>query len=140
MNDIGDIVFNAGDSEIRLRPLTVRQMISLQSVLAHRTAATVIADAKLAGAGYEKQLELATEARRNAMLTSSLIRWCFQTEGAVEIIEEAARAAKLPLDFIESISPDEFADIACQLVGFVWDATDSKWIGRSQRKSAIAIG
>ncbi len=140
MTNVGDIVVSLSDGDIRLPRLSVRQFVSMQNTLASRRARTILEDAKSLGMTHAAAIEKAHEARESASLTSSLIRWCFSLEGALEIVRESC-ADGTKLERIEcELSPDQITEIALQLVGFEWDTKQGKWVSRSRGPSGRGTG
>lgn len=133
MAQIGDVIVVSGGKEWRLRPLSVRQLATMQRMLGAVKAAESIEDAKSLGLDPEKALERAAEIRQQAQLTSWIIRWCFELDGAFRIVREAIGSVEAAEEFCSSRSPDELTEVALQLIGFEWDANASKWVSRSAR-------
>lgn len=136
---LGDCVSIIDGVAVRFRPLTVRELVSMQNVLAERAAADTITDARAAGLPAAEALERAREARETARLVSQLIRWCFTLEGASEIV----RCSTGPDDFnarTSAMSADQFTELALQLVGFDWSDTEGKWVRRSRNATGAANG
>lgn len=141
--NIGDIVFlNGKGVEQRLRPLSVRQVCTMQRILATRKAAACAEDCRLVGITGAEALKAVEAVRDSCSLTSRLIRWCFETDGAFTIICEAChpRGESAVADVIDGMTPDELTEVALQLVGFEWDASVGKWTSRAAAKSGHAIG
>ena len=140
---IGDIVFvNGAGREQRLRPLTVRQVCTMQRVLASRKAAACAEDCRAVGIDPADALKAVAAVRDQCALTSTLIRWCFETDGAYAIIAEACqpRTDAEVNAAVEGMTPDELTEVALQLVGFEWDASAGKWKSRAAMTSDRAIG
>jgi hypothetical protein len=142
MTPIGNTIVTCNDGEqIQLRPLTVRQLATMMRVMGERKAREAIDDGKHAGLSSDEIMVLAADARRNSALTSWLIRWCFELEGALQIVREACAGDAAKGDKIaESMSPDDLTNLALALIGFEWDASQSKWVSRSARRSGPETG
>lgn len=136
---LGDCVVVVDNVARRFKPLTVRELVSMQNVLAERAAADAIADAKAAGLDASAMLDRAKEARENARLVSQLIRWCFTLEGASEIVRCSAGAERFETETAD-MSADQFTELALQLVGFDWSDTEGKWVRRSRSATGGANG
>lgn len=140
MTSIGDIVFtDGGGAEKRLKPLTVRQLCTLQQVMARRKAAAAAEDCRAAGMDAPSAAARAAEVREQAMLTSWMIRWAFELDGAVAIVAEACGSETVD-GLCAGMAPDELTELALRLIGFEWDDTAGKWTSRSASKSARGIG
>lgn len=136
---IGDaIVFVDGEPR-RFRPLTVRELVSMQNILAQRAAEDAISDARLAGMETAAALERAREARESARLTSQIVRWCFTLEGATQIVSCSTGSAGFN-EATQGFSPDTFTELALQLIGFEWSEQAGKWVRRSQGANGGANG
>lgn len=132
MVNIGDIVLSLPDGERRLPLLTVRQMATMQNALGARLAREAVEDAKAAGLGSEEILKAAREARQHALLTSTLLRSCFEIGGALAILAEAVGSREEADSLAQAMTPDECTQAALQLLGFEWDAPSGKWRSRSR--------
>ena len=141
MTNIGSVVVQAGSETFILRPLTVRQFVTMQSLMGARKAVDTIADCKTAGMSPQEAIAEAQKTRDRCMLTSSIIRWCFELEGASTIVGESCSNSGVDKDrVLSALTPDEVTEYALQLVGFQWDASQSKWVSRSSVQSGAGIG
>jgi len=134
----GDIVVVVDGSERRVKQLTVRQLASMQNTLAARLASQAIRDAREAQLSDDAVMEAAAAARTQAMLTSTIIRWCFDLAGAIAILTEATGCAASADALTEGMTPDEVTQLALQVIGFQWDADSSKWVSRSVSRNGLA--
>jgi hypothetical protein len=128
---IGDCVVVIDGSPRRFRPLSVRELVSMQNVLAQRSAEDALNDAKAAGLNADAALARAKDARETARLTSSVIRWCFTLEGASNIVSCSTGSGNFA-EATDGFAPDDFTQLALQLVGFSWSDEKGKWVRRSQ--------
>lgn len=140
MTQIGNVVVAGHDGvQHQLRPLTVRQLAAMMRVLGERKAREAIEDGRHAGLSSDEIMERAADARRNSALTSWLIRWCFELEGALQVVREACGGDMERAEQVAAlVSPDELTNIALTLIGFEWDASQSKWVSRSALRSGPA--
>ena len=136
---IGDAIVFVDGQPRRFRPLSVRELVSMQSILAQRAAEDAIADARLAGLDTPAMLDRAREAREGARLTSQIVRWCFTLEGATQIVGCSTGCAGFS-EATNGFSPDTFTELALQLIGFEWSEELGKWVRRSQGANGGANG
>jgi hypothetical protein len=136
---IGDAIVFVDGQPRRFRPLSVRELVSMQSILAQRAAEDAIADARLAGLDTPAMLDRAREAREGARLTSQIVRWCFTLEGATQIVGCSTGSAGFS-EATQGFSPDTFTELALQLIGFEWSEELGKWVRRSQGANGGANG
>lgn len=133
MTQVGQIPVTGSWGTWWARPLTVRQLVSMQRLLGQRRAAQVIEDGKVAGLPAEELMRRAEQAREQAALVSYLIRWCFELEGASEIVRVGLEGHDGAVEFLYAeSSPDALTELALQLIGFQWDEQQSKWVSRSR--------
>lgn len=140
---IGAIVIEVqGAAPVLLKPLTVRQLCTLQRQLAQRRSQDAIEVARAVGVTDIAQLtQAATAAREAAALTSTLVRWMFDLEGAEAAVRMAAMESGVDAETVFGLlSPDDMTDIALQAIGYQWDPDSSKWTSRSRLPSGRAIG
>ena len=138
MTTAGDIVVIVGDSERRVRQLTVRQLATMQNTLGARLASQAIRDAREAQMPSAEVLEAAAVARSQAMRTSTLMRWCFDLAGAVAILTESCGTADAADQLTEGMTPDEVTNLALQEIGFRWADGSGKWVSRSASRNGPA--
>ena len=140
MTQLGNVVVGGVDGvQHQLRPLSVRQLASMMRVMGERKAREAIEDGRHAGLSSDEIMERAADARRNAALTSWLIRWCFELDGALQIMREACGGDMERAEQVAAlVAPDELTNIALSLIGFEWDASQSKWVSRSAQRSGPA--
>ena len=136
---IGDAVVFVDGEPRRFRPRAVRELVSMQNILAPRAAEDAIADARLAGLETPAALERAREARESARLTSQIVRWCFTLEGATQIVACSTGSLNFN-EATQGFSPDTFTELALQLIGFEWSEQSGKWVRRSQGANGVANG
>jgi hypothetical protein len=128
---IGDAVAIVGGEERRFPPLTVRQVCTLQSVMAERMAAETAADCRALGLDTDETLRRTRTAREDARLSTTLVRSCFTFDGACRILTESVGADRAE-SMLEGIAPDDLTELALQTVGFEWSADVGKWVRRSR--------
>lgn len=137
---LGDVVFtNGAGRECRLKPLSVRQVCTMQRLLAHRKAKDCADDCKALGIPQAEAMERTAKVREQAMLTSWLIRWCFEMDGACAVISESCGDQQIDA-VCEAMTPDQLTDVALQLIGFEWEPSSGKWVSRAEAKSGQGIG
>jgi len=133
MTAIGHVPVDLPDGPLLLRPLCVRELVGMQRLLARRMADATIADGRAAELPADELMRRAAEVREQAMLTSWLIRWAFQLEGAYEILLCALEGDQVRATAIAAaLSPDDLTHIALQLLGFEWSDAEGKWVSRSR--------
>jgi hypothetical protein len=139
---IGDAVCIVGTEERRFTPLSVRQVCTLQTVLAERMAADTVADCRTLGLDADETLRRVRVAREDARLSTTLVRSCFTFDGACRILSESVGADRAET-MLDGIAPDALTELALQVIGFEWSADLGKWVRRSRVNPAAngpAIG
>jgi hypothetical protein len=138
---VGDVVFSVGEEVRRFPQLTVRQLATMQSVMAARAAQEAAEDCARIGLAPTEIAARCAAVREEARLSTAVVRWCFTLDGALRIISESVGADAVDAA-TDGIPPDDLTEIALQIVGFHWDATTGKWGRRLrvQSASAPAIG
>lgn len=139
---IGDAVCIVGTEERRFSPLSVRQVCTLQTVLAERMAADTVADCRTLGLDADETLRRVRVAREDARLSTTLVRSCFTFDGACRILSESVGADRAET-MLDGIAPDALTELALQVIGFEWSADLGKWVRRSRVNPAAngpAIG
>lgn len=138
---LGDVIIQCAHGEERLKPLSVRQLVTMQNLLGSRRAQEAMIDGRAAGMSGEELMLRAARIREDASLTSWIIRWAFTLEGASEIVKESCGGDFERLERIAAgCSPDELSEAALKLIGFEWDPTTSKWVSRSHAARSRATG
>ena len=132
---IGDVVFSVGDEIRRFPQLTVRQLATMQSVLAERAAQDAAADGLRIGIAPADIAARCAAVREEARLSTALVRWAFTLDGALRIVTESVGADAVDAA-TAGIAPDDLTDIALQILGFHWDADAGKWARRLRAQSA----
>jgi hypothetical protein len=139
---IGDAVAIVDGVERRFPPLSVRQVCTMQTVLAERAAADAIADCRALGLDAEETIRRARTAREDSRLATSLVRSCFTFDGACRVLTESVGAERAEA-MLDGVAPDALVELALQVIGFEWDANAGKWVRRSRLNpdaNARAIG
>lgn len=94
-------VVNAGGRDFALRPLTVRERISLSEQLADEKASEVLRDAKAIEMPHKDAMRAAQDAREEARRSSSLVMHCFNLSGAAMVLAACCDDAEAFLAAIE---------------------------------------
>lgn len=128
---IGDAVCIVGTDERRFPPLSVRQVCTLQSVIAEHMAAEMRADCAALGLDTDETLRRVRMAREDARLSTTLVRACFTFDGACRVLTESVGADRAE-SMLDGIAPDDLTELALQVVGFEWSADMGKWVRRSR--------
>jgi hypothetical protein len=128
---IGEIAITVGDDVRRFAPLSVRQLCTMQNVLAERMAQDAAQDAQRLGLSQTESVALCRQAREDARLSTALVRSCFTLEGALRIVTESTGAERVDA-MLDGVAPDDITDLALRLVGFEWDDTLGKWVRRAR--------
>lgn len=139
---LGSVVRVVDGQSRTFPPVTVRGLATLHNQLAELRAAQVARDCRALDMTPADTLAAMATAREDAQLATSITRWAFTLEGARAIVAASvgADAADAMLD---GLTPDDIANVALNLIGFVWDDESSKWQRRSRAMDApngVAIG
>jgi hypothetical protein len=129
--NIGDICWSVGDDVRRFPPLTVRQLVTMQSVLAERAAVDTGDDCRRLALSADETLLACRKSRDDARLSTAVVRWCFTLDGALRLITESVGAANVDA-CVDGIAPDDLTDIALQIIGFEWSDDLGKWVRRAR--------
>lgn len=116
-----DVALRDGRS-ITVRPLTVRQRITLTNEMADERAKEAERDAKTAGMLKDDVLASIREARKNALVSSTLALDCYTLRGAMRVVCAATEHGE---SLGESLDPRAFTELALALLGF-GDDNDEK--------------
>lgn len=97
-----------------IRPLTVRERIGLSQSMSDAAAGRAATDAKALGMGHAAALEAIARAREEAETASALVGRAFSLEGAMAILELAARDAD---SLAQSVEPKTLTALALAAIG-----------------------
>ena len=97
-----------------IRPLTVRERIGLSQSMSDVAAGRAATDAKALGMGHAVALEAIARAREEAETASALVGRAFSLEGAMAILELAARDAD---SLAQSVEPKTLTALALAAIG-----------------------
>ncbi len=116
-----DVALRDGRS-ITVRPLTVRQRIALTNEMADERAKEAERDGRAVALSEKALLECVREARKNALVSSTLALDCYTLRGAMRVVCAATEHGEA---LGESLDPRALTELALALLGF-GDDNDEK--------------
>lgn len=114
-----------GGKDYRVKPLTVRQRMTLSEEVSTDRAKAAAEDSRLAGMSKIDAAEHIGEARRKGMNASALYLDSYSLHGAIRILTMAMGSVDHAIDLSEKSSPRELSRLCLEALGIDTDTLDS---------------